>query len=347
MKKPILYCLIFVLFVIPVSLGTSLAQDGDDAEPTDTAVETTETTTDDSASGDDDLRLFQVNSENVINARSAPSTTSNVAGVLQPSEAVEVIEAVEGSLVGGNSIWYRILIAGQDAYIHSSLLVPIPALQNQNVLVDLPDSYLPSITVESTGSVTVSPNLVIIQFGFEQVGTDTASVYRATQTAQDNVISVLTSQGVSANDITTTMVTIINEDVLDPTGGITGEFVYRSQALLTVYADDLDAIGSIIDDALSNGANSIQNVTYTLDDFTDVENQALLNGLERSLEHARNIATESLILLGPSVSINISPFRVTGVEDLVNAPQNVVIPSVPNQLIVSVDIRVEYGIRTR
>ncbi|MGJ3237991.1 MAG: SIMPL domain-containing protein [Anaerolineae bacterium] len=353
MKKTILWCLMLALFTMPMSLGTVIAQD-DDTEPVDVEIQTEDAPEADDDEGEETPRIFQVNSESAVNARNAPSTTSNVVGVLQPGEFVEVIEAVEGSLVGGNSIWYRIIITGQDGYIHSSLLVPIPTLQNQSVVVELPDSFLPRIIVNTTGSVTVSPNLAIIQFGFEQVGTDTASVYRTTQTAQSDVVAALRSEGIPENDIATTLVTIINEDVLDPAGGVTGEFVFRTQALLTVYISDLEMIQGVVEVALSNGANSIQNVIYTVDDFTEAEDQALLNGLQRSLEQARNIASESLILLGPSILITVSPFTVTTVEDLVNAPQNTQnirinrqFPTVPDQLVVSVDIQIEYGVRTR
>ena len=347
-KNTSIYLLLIVLLI--VGLNISLAQD-DDADSDSNEEQPSSMDSDIVEEANEGPDLFQVNSETVINARSAPSTTANVAGVLQPGGIVEVIDAVEGSLVSGNSIWYLIKIAGNDAYVHSSLLVPTSSLPNQNVILDLPNIFLPTIIVNAVGTVTVDPNLAIVQFGFEHIGTDAATVFTTIQTSQDTATSALMELGIPSGRLSSTLTAISNEDVVDSDGGITGEFVFRGQALLTVYVEDLSSIQSVVETALSNGANSVSSLVYTLDNFEAAENQARQKGLQRALELASDIAIESQIVLGPSVTTTVSSFEVSSVRNLDDSVRNVdllnQIPLKPEQLVISVEITVEYGILVR
>lgn len=57
------------------------------------------------------------------NVRACSNTTCEVLEVVSFREAVEVIEEAEGASVGGSTVWYRILLEGEEeGFIHSSLL---------------------------------------------------------------------------------------------------------------------------------------------------------------------------------------------------------------------------------
>lgn len=350
MKKYALLNLLLVMLLV-LGLSISFAQDDDSESDSEQQTSSLDADADEQVEeNNNEPELFQVNSETVINARSAPSTTASVAGVLQPGGIVEVIDSVEGSLVGGNSIWYSINLAGNDVYVHSSLLVPTSSLPNQNVILDLPTIFLPTIVVDAVGKTYVEPDLAIIQVGFEYIGTNSASVYTTTQNAQEAVVNALMESGIQSNDITHSLTTISNEDVVDSDGGITGEFVFRGQATLTVYVKDLQSVQSVVETALSTGANRIDNMVYTLSDFTEAENQARRNGLERALELATDTAIQSQIVLGPAVTTTLGAFEVSSTRDF-SEPTEIDLlsqtPLQPAQLVVSVNITVEYGILVR
>lgn len=326
---------LLLIFLIALSSSFSLviAQENDvDDEQLDAEV------------ADDEISLFQVNSESVINARSSPSTTANIAGILQPGEIIEVLEIVEGSLVGGNSIWYLTLIGGRNGYVHSSLLVPASDIPNQSIILELPTNFLPKISVNSIGTATVAPNIAITVFGFQRVGTDATLVFTAVENAVNDTIAALLEANISEKDISPTAIKVSSQDVIDASGGITGEFVFRANGVLTVYFKDINELQNLVTLALENGADIVWEITYTRDDFSIAETQALQDALDQALEHALKLAEGSQVILGPSVTITMSEFTITSAT---NRLKNVLIPSTPTDLLVSVGVVVEYGVLVR
>jgi hypothetical protein len=66
--------------------------------------------------------IYVVSSQQNINARESADTRSVVVTSISPRSRVQVLDAVDGVSVSNSTVWYEVLIAGEIAYVHSSLL---------------------------------------------------------------------------------------------------------------------------------------------------------------------------------------------------------------------------------
>lgn len=78
------------------------------------------------AAQDDEPATHFVSASVNINVRSQPDHTSTIIATLAPGSQVRVIETVEGTEVSGNTTWYQVSLSEELAYVHSSLLQPLP-----------------------------------------------------------------------------------------------------------------------------------------------------------------------------------------------------------------------------
>lgn len=69
---------------------------------------------------------FYVRSQSDVNVRSCPETTCTRIGTLAPGTEVIVAGEAVGEHVLGSEIWYKVIVEGETAYIHSSLLYQAP-----------------------------------------------------------------------------------------------------------------------------------------------------------------------------------------------------------------------------
>jgi len=161
------------------------------------------------------------------------------------------------------------------------------------------------IHASGTGEITTTPDRAVISFTVETQDTDPKAAQAANAQIMDSVNRALKAAGIAANDMKTTGYNIWSETPdSDKLLGSQKE-IYHVTNTLRVTLSDITRTGEIIDIAVSNGANQVSSLYFTLSD--EKEQQFRGEALTKAVEQAR--ADADTVAAAAGVTI-------TGVKDI-------------------------------
>ena len=204
------------------------------------------------------------------------------------------------------------------------------------------------ISVTGEGSVVIPPDTVVITLGVQTRGTEVGPAVAANNEAAERVIQSVTQLGVAPEDVQTTYFSIWTQPRYDEFGNVTDEVVYIVDNSVTVTLHDVSMLGALLGDALAAGANSVQNLSYTVADPAAILGSARSQALADAQRQAEQLAAESGVTLGAIQTIVEStgggppvPMPYTGEP----APASSNVPTAPGSMEYTVQLSVSYGIR--
>lgn len=164
-----------------------------------------------------------------------------------------------------------------------------PALADGNVL-----------TLSGTGSAEAAPDLAIVTSGVTTQGETARAALDANSAAMASLLKVLKEGGIAPRDIQTSGFSVspnyVYSDGRDPNGyslppQISG---YQVSNNVTATIRDLDALGPLLDKAVTVGANTINGISFSLAD----PSAALDTAREAAFADARHKAELYARLMG-------------------------------------------------
>lgn len=181
-----------------------------------------------------------------------------------------------------------------------------------------------SFTVSAEGESIGVPD--IAQFSFEVLSegkTDIAVTQKENTEKMNAVIAYLESEEIDKKDIKTLNYSInprystvrckYEEGKVCPPPTIVGYTVRQS---VQVKIRDFDKISSVLTALVKKGANSVSQLSFTIDDMTDLENEARSNAIAKAKAKAELIAKDGGFSIGRLLEINESfypsPYIRTG-----------------------------------
>ena len=168
------------------------------------------------------------------------------------------------------------------------------------------------IRVSGTGSVSVEPDVAILQVGVEVFAGKVSTARSEASKAMDSVVSVLKKEGVEEKDIQTTRFSIsprydyeevtINDRRVG-TQVLTG-YTVNNTVKAKVY--EMAKVGEIIDKAADAGGDyvRINGVDFTVDDSTPYETEIRKMAVEDAVGKAQEYALLTNVELGPVISLD-------------------------------------------
>ncbi len=177
-----------------------------------------------------------------------------------------------------------------------------------------------SFSVSGEGKVVAIPD--VVQFTFSVItegGMDLANLQAENTGKTNKIIDFIKSQGVEDKDIKTESYNvqpryqyyqcnrIFIEDGADPCppAEIVG---YTISQTVLVKARDFSKVGEFLAGAVENGANSVSQLSFTIDDRNAIENQAREQAIKKAKEKAKSIAEAGGFRLGRLLSIEEGGF---------------------------------------
>jgi uncharacterized protein len=160
-----------------------------------------------------------------------------------------------------------------------------------------------TITVTGEGIVQAAPDQATISLGVTTTAETAVDALAANSAALAQVIAQLKAAGVGEGDLQTSNLSLNpNWSNYESVSGsaISG---YTASNLLNVRVRDLDALGSILDAAVSDGANTMNGITFGLVDPTPVLNDARTLAVADARARATVLATAAGVQLGPIETI--------------------------------------------
>ena len=155
------------------------------------------------------------------------------------------------------------------------------------------------ISVQGQGAVQVSPDLAL-----EEIGEDVAAIQAAVNGKTNAVIDALTGEGGMAEaDIRTENYAIYRYYGYDYEKDQAPQ--YAASCMLRLTLRDVDKAGAIIDLAFANGANMLNNISFSIADDGELADKALALAVADGIHRAQVIAAAAGITL-PAVPTQVT-----------------------------------------
>ena len=204
----------------------------------------------------------------------------------------------------------------------------------------------PSIRVHGEATISAEPDQAQFDIGVESQAT-TAKEATDKNTAQTNAVIQELKSVVPSGDIKTINFSV-NPNYLYPQGGgpakVTG---YTAMNTVRLQLRDLAMLHNVIDVAIRSGANSINRLTFSLQNEKAVRDEALGNAAEQARSGAIALAAALKLKLGRLVRVEegqpvvVSPAREISFGRALSTDMT---PITPGRIDVHADVNLTYEI---
>lgn len=173
-------------------------------------------------------------------------------------------------------------------------------------------AYAGTITIEGRGEVRAAPDMALINSGVTTQGETARAALDANTAAMAELISTLKEAGVEARDIQTSGFSVNPNYVYSESRDEMGYTLppkingYQVSNTVSVAVRNLDDLGGILDKAVNVGANTINGVTFSVADPTELYNEARKQAFADAREKAELYATAANATLGELEAISES-----------------------------------------
>jgi uncharacterized protein YggE len=166
-----------------------------------------------------------------------------------------------------------------------------------------PQPPVRTITVSGTGLVTLVPDIAYINIGVHSQDASASVATTDNNTRALAVIDLIKAAGVADKDIQTTNFSIYPQQQYDNNGVMTG-IIYMVDDTVYVTVRDLATLGSLLDDSVQAGANSINSISFDLADKTDALSQARSAAVTDARKQADELTGATGVSLGDVQTIS-------------------------------------------
>ncbi|MCE6950380.1 SIMPL domain-containing protein [Cereibacter sphaeroides] len=162
----------------------------------------------------------------------------------------------------------------------------------------------PRITVTGEGTVAARPDMATISLGVTSEAATAAEAMARNTENLGRVLDRLRGAGIEDRDLQTSGLSLNpnwtqSEDGAAPR--ITG---YIASNMLTVRVRALDRLGAVLDQAVQDGANTLNGVSFGLADPEPALDEARKRAVARAQARARLLTEAAGVTLGPLVEIS-------------------------------------------
>ena len=171
------------------------------------------------------------------------------------------------------------------------LLLCLPA----SVHADDADRALVSVSGE--GRVTAAPDIGHVVLGVSRQAATAAGAMQAASSAAAEILASVQAAGIEPRDVQTVRVALnpVWEHRQNQSPKITG---YEAVNDLAIRVRNLDGMGALIDDLVRDGANSVQQISFSIDDTTALRAEARRAAVVDARARAETLADAAGVTLG-------------------------------------------------
>jgi uncharacterized protein YggE len=198
-----------------------------------------------------------------------------------------------------------------------------------------------TVQVSGSGEVQAEPDSAVVRLGV-QTDADTArAALDENNTKAQAVLDSLQKSGIPSKNIQTQAIRLTARyETQNDNQTLVG---YTAMNIVQVRTNKLDSLGSLIDQAVSAGANTIENIAFEVSDPQAVSDQAREAAMQNARHKAEQLANLAGATLGPVLEIQeTSPTPGPVFQAAAPSAQAAVVPVSPGSQTVSVDLQVTW-----
>ncbi len=182
------------------------------------------------------------------------------------------------------------------------LLAAAPAL-SQAALADDHEPQKRTITISGKGSVKAAPDKVSVSAGVETEAPTAKDALAKNTAAMTRVVEALKEGGIAPEDIQTTNFSISPRYERRDDGKPARLVGYNVSNVVFVTSHDIGKLGTILDQLVSAGANSIGGISFDIDKPDDKQNEARKLAMADAMAKAKLYVEAAGAELGPVMTI--------------------------------------------
>ncbi|HUE44715.1 MAG TPA: SIMPL domain-containing protein [Aestuariivirgaceae bacterium] len=158
----------------------------------------------------------------------------------------------------------------------------------------------PGLTLVGVGEVRASPDLAVVRVGVVSQAATARAALDANNQAMRAVMATLQDRGIAERDMQTSQFSVQPRYRHDQTGQAPPRIdVYEVSNQLAVTVRDLEALGPVLDQAVSVGSNQILGIEFDLADPEPRRDEARRLAVEDAMRKANVYAEAADVELGP------------------------------------------------
>ncbi len=164
-----------------------------------------------------------------------------------------------------------------------------------------------SISVQGQGTVSAKPDLVTLSLGVQTTGETAKEALALNSEQMTGVVAAVLDAGIAEEDIQTSGINLypVYEDRSLVQPGEQRQIVgYRASNDVSVRVHDIEIAGSVLDAAVTAGANQVGGVRFGLSDTETIVTDALIAAVQNAQAKAQTIADTLGVTLGSALVVN-------------------------------------------
>lgn len=159
------------------------------------------------------------------------------------------------------------------------------------------------ITVTGEHTAQAAPDLATVDMGVTTEGPSAAEALAANSGAVKAIMDRLAAAGVEGRDIQTSNLSLSPNWTSTPDGAGSVISGYVAMNMLSVRVRDLTKLGTVLDAVVTDGANTLNGITFGLQDPKPVMTAARKDAVADARARAEELAAAAGVTLGRLVSI--------------------------------------------
>ncbi|MEO5807471.1 SIMPL domain-containing protein [Devosia sp.] len=209
-----------------------------------------------------------------------------------------------------------------------------------------------TISIDGHGEVTAAPDTAFVTSGVTTQGETARDALDQNTKAMAELIAALKGAGIQAKDIQTSGFSVnpnyVYSDAKDANGyslppKITG---YQVSNSVTVKVRELSSLGSVLDRAVTVGANTINGVSFTVADpsklYDEARKQAFANAHDKADLYATAAGAKLETIVSIAESTGYSEPQPYMAKAMAAAPQSDAVPVEAGELSFGVNVSVQW-----
>ena len=198
-----------------------------------------------------------------------------------------------------------------------------------------------TIIVTGTGTVEAAPDIATLSIGVTTQGETAAAAMAANAASVQAVMARLTASGVEARDMQTSNLSLFPV-WSDPSVSAPQATVFTASNQLTVRVRDLDTLGAVLDAAVTDGANTLNGLTFGLANPEPALDEARKQAVAAARVRAELLATAAGVTLGRIVTISEGGASTDPVPMFRVAASDAAVPVAGGELGLTANVTIQY-----
>ncbi|MFO8035522.1 MAG: SIMPL domain-containing protein [Anaerolineales bacterium] len=202
------------------------------------------------------------------------------------------------------------------------------------------------ISVQGTGQVSLDPTLARISVGVQTEDENAQEAVSANNQRVEEIMAVLGELGIPAEDMQTVDFSIRQQGDREPKQEIEGETqkTYVVSNIVRVTLRDLDQLGSLLDEVIQAGTNTIHGIQFDAENKEEANKNALELAMKDARARAEAIAGTADVQLGDVYRVETFGGGPVYAEREVAEEAAAAVPISPGQMDIEVRVNVSYQI---